>query len=130
MMTQAASPEAAEGKEPSAFEVLMEAANEVPRWIDVVRRGGIHGDPIAGIALLIVVVWTFTLASSAVSFAFSDVRLAGLTGVLSLLLSIGGAFFYRRWRRRWDAEKNEALRLWNRRVDGVRTRMEQYLRDL
>jgi hypothetical protein len=130
ILTRAASPGAPEGSEPSAFEVLMEAAFEVPAWIHVARRGGINRDPVAGFALLMVIIWTFTLASAALSFALSDVRLAGLLAGVSVLLSFGGIFFYRRWRHRWDAETDQALRLWTARIESVRARMERYLRDL
>lgn len=129
-MMRAGSSEDLERSEPSGFEILMEAAGQVPKWIGFVRRGGINRDSATGLVLLMVIVWTFTLGFAALSLVFLDAVLAGIAGAACVGLAIGTVLFYRRWRRRWDAETERALRDWSLRVDGVRARMEQYLRDL
>jgi len=129
-MERAASAKSTEEPEPSSFEFLMESAAEVPAWIDLVRRKGVNRDPATALLLLMVVIWTFTLGSTALSFVFFDAVLAGVFGIAGIVLGIGAVLFYRRWRRRWDAETEQAHRDWTRRVQGVRVRMEQYLRDL
>ena len=121
---------APEGGEPSSFELLVEASNEVPTWIETSRRGGISRDPAAGIILVMILVWTYGLVSAALFYLWADVVLGLVLAGLGVALGLGAFWFYRSWRRRWDSETVRALGDWKRRLAVVRARMEQYLEDL
>jgi hypothetical protein len=129
-MSRASAPVEPEGSEPSGFEVLMDASAEVPSWIDVTRRGGLIRDPAAGLLFLVAVVWTFSLGSAAFSLAFVNPAFAAVMASAGLALSIGATVFYRRWKRRWDAETQRAHREWKGRVEQVRAAMDRYIEDL
>lgn len=114
----------------SVFELLSEAALEVPLWIEAARRGGINRDPSAGILLVMTILSSVSVASAAVSGLWLNL----LVGVGLLAAGVGGLvaalLFYRRWKHRWNAETVRIEADWKLRLDGVRGQMEQYLQDL
>lgn len=116
--------------ESSAFELLSEAALEVPLWIEATRRGGINRDPAAGILLMMAILSSVSVASAAVSVLWFDLLLG--SGLLAAGVGgFAGAFlFYRRWERRWNVETVRIMADWKLRLDGVRGQMERYLQEL
>ncbi len=121
---------ALEGPAPSAFETLMEASAEVPRWIEAHRRAGLSRDPAAGFLLVGMAIWTITLLEGAVVSAGYGAPLQALFGGAAIGLSLALYAFYRRWKRTWEASARRSLAEWRRRLDEARGRMERYLQEL
>jgi hypothetical protein len=117
---------------PSTFEILSSATREVPGWLDATRRAGLGAD--FGMWSLV-----FVLAMGAIELLVFSVALA-LSGVqlyFAALLFVGGvglsALAYvmsKRWEQRRDRQLGAEMTNWQGRLEAVRSRMEQFLKDL
>ena len=119
-----------EARERSTFEILAEASKEVPVWVETTRRPRLSRDPAAGILIVMVVFWTYSLASVAIGAAYFAPLFAALLVGGGATLVASTIWFYRRWRRRWDTETIRILGMWKQRIEEVRARMDKYLEDL
>jgi len=121
------SPEAAE---PSAFELLAEASQELPTWLEAVRRAGVSADPAAGFLLLVLLLGAWSVLSAAWGWTNVSGSFAALLGTSGVVLAVAAFVFYRRWRIHRDAELNRIRDEWRRRFAELRTRMDRFLQDL
>ncbi len=120
------------GKEfqPSAFETLMEASQEVPRWIEAHRRAGLSRDPAAGFLLVGMALWTLVLVEVTLLATGYGPFVSALSGIGAIGVSLVLVVLYRRWRRGWEEAARASVLEWRRRLDEVRARMDQSLQDL
>ncbi len=117
--------------ERSSFQILMEAAREVPSWIDVRRRKGYARYPWNEMVAFVAGYWGFWLAWIGVwIFGAQNVILSALFFSVGVGLVVFAFAFHQRWKRRFETEAQEELALWRRRYEDLRGRMEQFLEDL
>jgi len=115
---------------PSSFELLSEAARQLPEWLTSLRRGGLSRDPGTWLVIVIAGFWSASLFVGAASLAVFAPLLAAVLTLGGFLLTALCYLLYQRWRRRVDSERERTLSDWDRRLDSVRTSMDQFLRDL
>jgi len=115
----------------SVFELLAEAAREVPRWLYAQRRAGLVRDPGTwGWIFLLVWLGVDILIGFMPSSIGLDFVATILVGVPSFGLLAAAAVLYVRWRRRREIRLETEQRDWDRRYEEVRGRMERFLEEL
>ena len=115
---------------PSSFDVLSEASRQVPEWYVSLRKGGLSRETGTWLVVTVAGVGAVSLFYMAAAYALVESRLAAGAALGGFLLAAGSYILYRRWRRRLDSERDRALSDWNRRLESVRSSMDQFLQDL
>ncbi|HKZ48039.1 MAG TPA: hypothetical protein VJ397_04525 [Thermoplasmata archaeon] len=117
--------------EPSTFEVLAEASVQVRPWLSSARRAGYGRDLGSWFLLFVIGFWGVYATVAGVGLALTAnpwVGFAALTAGLVLLWAT--ASLHRRRQRSRDQDIRQATAEWQKRFDGARTAMEQYLQGL
>ena len=116
---------------PSAFELLVESFQELPRWLEVRRRSWLSRDPALGFLVIAIVIWAFELLGGGVSLLISGNWLWSILAfAVGIALSVGLYLLYGWIKRRADEEETRDYSDWNRRLETVRSRMDRFLQDL
>lgn len=115
--------EATHPEGPGPFELLLDASQEVPRWLDASRRAGMARDP-GSWMLVFALLWGGVGVASFLFFE-TPIQLLAIGAMAGLILA--AVLYYRSWRQRRDAVLAREQAEWNRRYEEVRTRMERYL---
>jgi len=131
-----ASPEAsafellAQAPEASAFELLAQASREVPRWVSIGHDQFFHREPGSALILVFLGFWAFWILAVGAGIALSQ----PVPGLLLVLAGVGlfalAYHAFRRWRRALVENAQRELESWNRRLEGLRGRMDGFLREL
>jgi len=117
-------------EEPSVFELLADAWNNVPKWLEVRRKSGFYREP--GTWLLILCFACLSFAG--LVFAFMMFVQSPLASVIVGVLSAGGLYvvhiLYSGSRKRLDEERDRVFSDWNRRLGVMNSQMEKHLQEL
>jgi len=118
----------------STFEFLTEASQEIPKWVDTIRRKGLNLD-VPGQILFIffriewVGLYFITLVVPIIMMW--NVFIGSLVGVIGIPLSIYYIYtYYRKWKHRLEQETTQTFTTWNEKYKDLRLKIEQYLQDL
>lgn len=115
----------------STFELLAEASNQVPDWLEAQRVAGVSGNP--GIAFGILVLTGFC-ASFVINAILAALRGAVGTVVAYSLIAAGfaavTAWIYLWWKRREDARLGQSRTAWDARMKDLRARMDHFLEEM
>lgn len=116
--------------ESSAFELLAEASRRVPLWIRVRHDRYLQRDPGAAILVGIFASWAIALVVGGIIALLVSPMVGAALLALGVGLTVTAYLGLRGWRRSRDEEATRELDAWNRRIEGLRTRADTFLREL
>lgn len=118
-------------EEPSVFELLADAWNNVPKWLEVRRKSGFYREPGTWLLILCFSGLSFTGLVIASFLMLVQSPLASvIVGVLSAGLLYVVHILYSGSRKRLDEEKARVYSDWNRRLGVMNSQMEKHLQEL
>jgi hypothetical protein len=115
----------------STFELLAEASDQVPDWLDAQRVAGVSGDPRTAFGILL-------LTGACASFLMNAI-VAGIRGAVGTVVSYSltaaalaavAVWTYLRWKRREDARLGQSRAAWDARMRDLRARMDRFLEEM
>jgi heme/copper-type cytochrome/quinol oxidase subunit 2 len=115
--------------EPSAFELVVESAREVPAWLKARRRGGMFREPGEWLLIFFLSYWAVMLGfAGVVELMGGDSSIAWVTMSSSAILIVVAVSIYIVWRKQRDKEAKGTLTEWAGRYEAVKAKMETFLR--
>jgi len=114
----------------STFELLVEASKEVPVWLDVLRRSGFTKDPGSYMIIFIWAFWSFYIIMMAITLVLFEGILGLFLVFIGVALTVGLYLYNKNVKRKREEATMRTLSEWNLQFEELRSRMEQYLRDL
>jgi len=117
-------------RQKSTFEVILDASREIPGWLRIRRKSGLHRHPVVWMAILFLVLFGSEYLMAATFSTWEGFYFRAILGAVSVgLIILGiGLFFY--WRRKETDEARHVTETWKRRADAIQRKMDEMLRDL
>ncbi len=115
---------------PSSFELVADAWQQMPRWLESKRRAGMFMDPGTWLVIFILAyAGVLGIALTAVSVAQNSGPVQIATGLgLAASFWIATYVLYTRWRESCVEEAARVRADWSKRLESMQTEMERFLR--
>lgn len=117
-------------EEQSVFELLSDAWNQVPKWMEIRRKSGLYREP----GTWILIMGFAGLSFSVLVFALLMFVQNPLPSVVAGALSAGALYvvhiLYSRSIKRLDEERTRVISDWNRRLGVMNSQMDKHLQEL